>query len=56
MQKHREHNYVLGFTIKTMQACTNYVRPQQKTFRKLVFDTFFNWFPEENIPEGIFNV
>ena len=55
MKNHREHEYILGFTIKTMEACTKYVRPQYTMFRKLVFHEFFNWNLKAKISERAFN-
>ena len=55
MQNNIEHNYVLGYTIKKIEVCTKYVQPQYKTFRKLVFNAFFNQFLEVKLPEQIFN-
>ena len=54
-KSYREHKYILGFTIKSMEACTKYVRPQYETFRKLVFNVLFNWLPEEKLSEQAFN-
>ena len=42
MKKQREHKYVLGYTIETMEACKKYVLTQYETFRKLVFNAFIN--------------
>ena len=54
-KSYREHEYILGFTIKSMEACTKYVRPQYETFRILVFNMFFNWILEEKLLERAFN-
>ena len=53
-KSYREHEYILGFTIKSMEACTKYVRPQYEMFRKLVFNVFFNWLLEEKLSEQAF--
>ena len=55
MQTQSEHKYILGYSVKTMEAVTKYVRPQYETFRKLVFFAFFNWFLEANLSKRIFN-
>ena len=54
-KSYSEHEYILGFTIKSMEAWTKYVRPQYETFRKLVFNVFFNLLLEEKLSEQAFN-
>ena len=55
MKNNKEDEYVLGFIIKTMEACTNSVQPQYAKFRKFVFNAFLNWILEGNLSERSFN-
>ena len=54
-KSYREREYVIRCTIKSMEACTKYVRPQYETFRILVFNMFFNWLLEEKLLEQAFD-
>ena len=55
MKNNKEHEYALGFTINTMEACKNSVQPQYKKFRNFVFNAFLNWILEAKLSERALN-